>query len=141
MSRGLLSGAHSVHELHYHFVCVTKYRRKVLSLPVQDLLRTWLPAYLSQKGITVEEVGAEPDHLHLLVRTVTSVSPSELAQFVKGGSSRHLRELNLPEIRNKLWGDSLWSDGYFVATTGGVSLETVKRYVQNQQPNGTSSPA
>src|SRR5574343_505785 len=140
MSRGLLSGAHSVHELHYHFVCVTKYRRKVLSLRVQAMLREWLSSYLREKGITVEEFGAEPDHLHLLVRTVTSVAPSELARFVKGGSSRYLRELNLPEIRNKLWGDFLWSDGYFVATTGGVSLETVKRYVQNQQPGGDSSP-
>ncbi len=141
MSRGLSRGAHSVHELHYHFVCVTKYRRKVLSVRVQSLLRTWLFDYLATKEITVEEFGAEPDHLHLLIRVPPKVAPAELAQFVKGGSSRYLRQLNLSEIRNKLWGDSLWSDGYFIATTGGVSLETVKHYVQNQQPTGDSSPA
>lgn len=101
MSRGLSSGAHSVHELHYHFVCVTKYRRKVLSLRAQELLRSRLLSYLAEKEITVEEFGAEPDHLHLLVRVPPRVSPSELAQFVKGGSSRYLRQLNLPEIRNE----------------------------------------
>jgi len=36
-------------------------------------------------------------------------------------------------IKNKLWGDSFWSPSYFIATTGNVSIDVLKEYVENQR--------
>ena len=32
-----------------------------------------------------------------------------------------------------LWGDSFWSPSYFIATTGNVSIDVLKEYVENQR--------
>ena len=50
---------------------------------------------------------------------------------LKGVSSRYLRK-EFPEIRKSLWGKNLWSRNYSIATTGEVSLEKLRKYVENQ---------
>lgn len=37
-----------------------------------------------------------------------------------------------PHIKKYLWKEYFWSRSYFLATTGGVRLETLKKYVENQ---------
>ncbi|MGB8481937.1 MAG: IS200/IS605 family transposase, partial [Acinetobacter bohemicus] len=55
-----------------------------------------------------------------------------LVNSLKGVSSRHLRK-DFPEIKNKLWGGSLWSPSYFASSCGGVPLEIIKQYIEQQQ--------
>jgi putative transposase len=38
-------------------------------------------------------------------------------------------------IRLKLWKEAFWSRSFFLATTGGVSLDILKEYVENQGKN------
>ncbi|MBF0209034.1 MAG: transposase [Oligoflexia bacterium] len=36
-------------------------------------------------------------------------------------------------LQKQFWKErTFWSDGYFVATTGQVSAETIRRYIENQ---------
>jgi putative transposase len=51
---------------------------------------------------------------------------------LKGVTARYLRK-EFPELKELLWGDSFWSDSYFLASTGQVSLDVLKRYVEEQQ--------
>lgn len=139
MSRLLKRKRHSVSDLHYHLVAVTKYRRKVLTLTLQATLRDYLRNALESNGCCLEDFGAEPDHIHLLVAAPPTMSPSVLAKLVKGSSSKFIRSQRLPEVTKTLWGDALWSSGYFVASAGGATLETLKNYVNNQNPNVDSS--
>jgi len=37
-----------------------------------------------------------------------------------------------PELKKKYWGQHLWARGYFCATVGTVTEETVKDYIENQ---------
>jgi putative transposase len=53
-----------------------------------------------------------------------------LVNLLKGFSSHALRE-EFPALKRRL--PFLWTNSYFVATTGGVTLETLKCYVQNQK--------
>jgi REP element-mobilizing transposase RayT len=36
-------------------------------------------------------------------------------------------------LKDKLWGDSFWSPSYFLATTGNVTIDILKNYVENQR--------
>lgn len=36
-------------------------------------------------------------------------------------------------LKNKLWGESFWSPSYFIATTGNVTIDILKEYVENQR--------
>ena len=73
----------------------------------------------------------QEDHVHIVIQTNPKDSMSEVAQILKGGTSRIIRK-EFPELEEFLWGDSFWADGYFVETVGKVDEEVVKRYIRNQ---------
>lgn len=70
-----------------------------------------------------------PDHVHLFINAPTHESAADIARWVKGRASKILRG-EFPDLK-KL--PTLWSPSYFVATTGQVSTETIKRYIENQK--------
>jgi putative transposase len=49
---------------------------------------------------------------------------------VKGSNSHELPE-EFPALKRRL--PSLWTNSYFVAPVGGVTVETLKRYVDSQK--------
>jgi putative transposase len=71
-----------------------------------------------------------PDHVHLLVGCDPQLGIRRLVKLLKDYSSHALRE-EFPALRRRL--PSLWTNSYFVATVGGVTLETLKRYVESQK--------
>lgn len=119
-----------VYVCRYHVVFCPKYRRKVLMPPIDERLRTILAEQIERWGQELIELEVMPDHVHLLVGCDPQVSIHRLVKLLKGYSSHALRE-EFPALKRRL--PSLWTNSYFVATTGGVTLETLKRYIQNQQ--------
>lgn len=71
-----------------------------------------------------------PDHVHLLVWCDPQFGIHRLVKRLKGFSSHALRE-EFPALKRRL--PSLWTNSYYCATTGGVTLETLKRCVKNQK--------
>jgi putative transposase len=71
-----------------------------------------------------------PDHGHRLIGCDPQVGIHRLIKVLKGYSSHTLR-LEYPSLKKRL--PSLWTNSYVVATVGGVTLETVKRYGESQK--------
>jgi putative transposase len=114
----------------YHVVFCPKYRRKVLTPPIDERLKTILAEQIERWGQELIEMEVLPDHVHLLVGCDPQFGIHRLVKLLKGYSSHTLRE-EFPTLKRRL--PSMWTNSYFVATTGGVTLETLKRYVQNQK--------
>jgi len=53
---------------------------------------------------------------------------------IKSNTSKEIQR-NFPEVKKKLWKGVFWSPSYFLATTGQVTLDVLKRYVENQDKN------
>ena len=70
-------------------------------------------------------------HIHLLVSAPTYLSTVKMAQFLKGKSSYRLQR-DFLELRKKYWGQHLSSRGYFCSTTGAVTEEMIKAYIEDQ---------
>ncbi len=70
--------------------------------------------------------------MHIIIQTGPRYSVAEIAQRLKGGTSRVIRK-EFPELEEFLWGDSFWADGYFTETVGNVDEEIVKRYIRDQR--------
>jgi putative transposase len=115
---------------HYHVVFCPKYRRKVLVNGVDERLKTILMETIEKWGQELVEIEVLPDHVHLLVGCDPQFGIHRLVKYLKGTSSRYLRE-EFPHLKRRL--PSLWTNSYFCATTGGVTLETLKRYVEGQK--------
>ena len=126
------SGSHTKHDIKYHFVWVTKYRYHVLDDTIRKRLRELLIQGCQARGMTIIEGSVSKDHVHMLVSCPTDMAPSKIAQYLKGRSSRLIQE-EFPELKKRYWGQHLWARGYFCATVGSVTIETIREYVANQE--------
>lgn len=78
------------------------------------------------------EIGADENHVHFLVQGVPVLSPSRIAQIIKSITAKELFREH-PSIKQKLWGGSLWTTGYYINTVGQYGNETViQKYVKEQ---------
>jgi len=59
---------------------------------------------------------------------------SKIVQYLKGRSSKLIQD-EFPELKKRYWGQYLWATGYFCATAGTVTEETIKEYIENQTKN------
>ena len=124
---------HSVYFLQYHLVVVTKYRHPVITGDLKDrLIEISHSVIESDWKCSILEINSDMDHIHILVSLGTKYSVKEIVNVLKGVSARMLRRDYGETIRKYLWKDSFWSDSYFIATSGGVTLETLKKYVEEQ---------
>ena len=114
----------------YHVVFCPKYRRKVLTPPIDERLKVILAEQIERWGQERIELEVMPDHLHLLVGCDQQFGIHRLVKLLKGYSSHELRA-EFPALKRRL--PSRWTNSYFVATVGGVTLETLKRYVESQK--------
>jgi len=131
-------GSHTVHDIKYHFVWLTKYRYKVLTGKIQERLRELLVQGCNARGITIIEGAIGKDHVHMLVSCPTDLAPSQIIQYLKGRSSRLIQD-EFPVLRKRYWGQHLWARGYFCATVGSVTKETVQEYISSQFEQGDAN--
>ena len=113
----------------HHVVWATKYRRDLLTTEVGERLREIAQEVCDELGADLTEFGHEDDHVHLLVGVDPQFGIHRLVKTIKGRSSRLLRQ-EFPPCKSRV--PTLWTNSYFVATTGGAPLEAVKRYVGSQ---------
>lgn len=134
-------GAHTVHRNLYHIVFVPKYRRKVVWPKLgRRLMQLWYECARVNKWY-FHELQILPDHVHLLLQLPPKVSVAKAVQYLKGGSSKVIRE-EFPELEEWLWGDSLWQDGYYCETVGRAAETAMRQYIRKQwQQPPNSSPA
>ena len=124
-------GAHTVHDIKYHFVWVTKYRYKVLRGEVAERARDIIRQICMAREITILKGHVSKDHVHLFVSSPPSLSPARIMQYVKGKSSRILQQ-EFPSLRKRYWGQHIWARGYFCASSGTVTDEMIKAYIEQQ---------
>ena len=124
--------AHSIYYLRYHVVWVCKYRRRILKPGVTSYLRKLLPKLLRRMpGVTIETIGSELDHLHMVMSIPPKYSISSVLGELKSQSASKLRK-KFSWLSKVYWNENIvWSSGFFVSSVS-VDEETIKRYVEHQ---------
>lgn len=124
---------HAVYSLTYHIIFVTKYRRPVLTGKVAETLKSECRRLIEEMDGEILEMETDKDHIHILADLCPTRSVTEQINVLKGVTSRTLRRDYGDLLKQQLWKDSLWSPSYYVATAGGVTIETLKKYVESQE--------
>jgi putative transposase len=123
--------SHSLYDIKYHFVWVTKYRRQILfgavGLRVRELVREVCSTY----DIEILQGSISKDHVHVFLSCPPNMSPSKVMQYIKGKTSRKLM-MEFKHIQKQYWGRHLWAQGYFVASSGNVTDEVIMEYIKQQ---------
>ncbi|WP_107075057.1 IS200/IS605 family transposase [Micromonospora sp. MH33] len=130
MSVALRSNSDVVFQCAFHVVWCPKYRRRVLSGGIEERLEHLIGEVVEEKGAWLVALEVMPDYVHLLVEVDPQFGVHKLVKAIKARTSRVLRE-EFPSLRSRL--PTLWTNSYFVATTGGAPLAAVKEYVEQQK--------
>jgi putative transposase len=117
------------YQANYHLIWAVKYRRKVLLGSVEVRLEEVLKMIAASHGYQLLAARVhDGDHVHLFVSAPPSVCIPEMVRVLKCVSAQLLFN-EFPEIKLKLWGGHLWSDGYAVRTAGVVTSEKIEQYI------------
>ena len=124
-------GRRVVHSPHAHMVFVTERRGKVFNIAHLKRLEEICRDVRSDFEAEPQEFNGERNHVHLLVIYRPKVRLSELANSLKGVSSRRLK-VEFPAI-STVWSvrkseGAIWSPSRFVGSVGGVPIEIVRQY-------------
>ena len=129
------TGPHTVYDIQYHFVWVTKYRYHVLTGEVAERARELILQSCLSREIKIIKGHVSKDHMHILASCPPKFSPAKVMQYLKGRSSRLLQE-EFPHLKKKYWGKHFWGIGYGAFSAGNVTDETVQEYIAEHEKHG-----
>jgi len=123
---------HNVSMLLYHLVCSAKYRRLVLSPKVDRILKQTCLDIQYRYEIHFLQIGTDKDHVHFLIQSVPTYSPTKIARTIKSLTAREIF-FHAPGVKRALWGGSFWGSGFYINTVSRHGNEQViTEYVKNQ---------
>ncbi len=114
-------------EVYLHVVWATYLRAELLTAVVEPQVHKVVWTEAEKLGCIVYALNGMADHVHLVVRISSRVSPADLAKQVKGVSSHFVNEHYPGEDHFR------WQDGYGAFSISRNHLPRVVRYVQNQK--------
>jgi REP element-mobilizing transposase RayT len=112
-------------QLHYLITWSTRGRKPVLKTrhvrAIQDLIRL----ACDERGHSLLEVAAGPDHVHVLMALRPSQSVASVVRELKGRTGITLLS-QCPELRVWLGGNLAWDERYAVETVSAMRVERVR---------------
>ena len=103
-----------------------------MTTEIMDRLKTILEDVCSRNNSILVEFNGESDHCHLLVNLAPNNNISTFLKSLKSASSMLIRKEFETHIKQYYGKPVFWSSSYFVSSSGGVSLDVLKKYIQNQ---------
>lgn len=119
-----------VYSCQYHVIFCPKYRRKVLVNGVDKRLKELILEKQEQFGYEIIEMEIMSDHVHLLIDVNPQVGIMKVISQLKGYTAHTLRN-EFSWLKTKL--PCLWTRSKFISTVGAVSLDIVKKYIEDQK--------
>jgi len=129
-AKGYRSGNHMIFSCQYHIIFCPKYRRPILKGEIEARLKKLIFEKQEQYDYKVLDMEIMPDHVHLLLDINPKKGVFYVVNQIKGYTSRVIRS-EFPEIKRRL--PTLWTRSKFISSVGAVTLEVVKRYIEEQK--------
>lgn len=114
----------------YQIVWCAKYRRKVLTGPIEARLKELIEEACAELQAGIIKLEVKPEHVNLILEISPRHGLHKAIKHIKAHTSRNLRQ-EFKELRTKL--PTLWSNSYLTATLGGELTGEVERYIQSQK--------
>ncbi|MEO1132234.1 MAG: IS200/IS605 family transposase [Cyanobacteria bacterium J06639_1] len=134
MKDDFVSSGRAVSDLKAHLVLTTKYRRKALTAQMLRSLTEIVGELCEKWECKLIEFNGEADHVHLLFQYYPQLDLPKFVSNLKSVSSRKLRQSFLDQLQT-VYGNKpvVWNASYFIASCGGVTISTLRRYIEGQE--------
>jgi len=125
-------GAHTKTDLKVHVVWLPKYRKPVLTGEVAVRVRDLIRQIAAEHELEILSGKVARDHIHVFLSYRPNQDVSRIMQWLKGISSRVLFQ-EFPHLRKRLWGRHFWARGYLAVSSGTITDEMIKEYIEEQE--------
>ena len=125
-------GAHTKTDLKVHVVWLPKYRKPVLTGEVAVRVRDLIRQIAAEHELEIISGKVARDHVHVFLSYRPNQDVSRIMQWLKGTSSRVLFQ-EFPHLRKRFWGRHFWARGYLAVSSGTITDEMVKEYIEEQE--------
>ena len=125
-------GAHTKFDLKVHIVWIPKYRKKAITGAVAIRARDLIRQIAMEHELHIVSGKVASDHVHVFISYRPQQSVSEIVQWLKGISSRVLLQ-EFSHLRRQFWGKHLWARGYLAVTSGTITDDMIKKYIDEQE--------
>ena len=123
--------SHTVYDIKYHLVWITKYRKPILHHDISERLRDLIREICKSKDVEILKGNISKDYIHIFISVSPHISVSQLMQSIEGKTSRKLM-MEFKRLSKAFWGRHMWARGYFVASSGNVTDEVIMKYIEEQ---------
>lgn len=124
---------HSIYNISYHLVLVTKYRKRCITPEIAIYLSEQYKRLLESWDCELLECNGEPDHLHLLISASPKIQPSKMVNSLKTVTSRLVRKEFAEHLTPFYWKPVFYSRSYCLVSCGGAPLDIIKQYLEQQE--------
>ena len=109
-----------------HVIFSTKNREPFIAQPIRPRLHAYITGILDNLKSPSLQTGGVADHVHILFALSRTISPAELVEEVKKGSSKWMKsDGGVPGF--------FWQAGYGAFSIGESQVGSVIRDIQNQE--------
>ncbi len=119
--------ANTYHQIYLQTVFAVKNRKAVIDKAWKDQLFGVIGNLINETNCKTIIVNGVADHVHCFLGLKPVVSVSELMKTMKAKSSKYINDHKLTAERFE------WQDGYGVFSYRQSDLDTIYKYIQNQE--------
>jgi putative transposase len=123
--------SHTIYDIKYHIVWITKYRKQILRTDIAERLRDLIREICRTNDVEIIKGHISKDHVHLFLSVPPHMSVSQIVKLLKGKTSRKML-MEFKTLSKTFWGRHIWARGYFVASSGNVTDEVIMKYIEQQ---------
>ena len=95
--------SHTIYDIKYHIVWITKYRKPVVRGEIAERLRDLIREICKARDIEILKGHVSRDHVHVFLSVPPQLSVSQLVQSLKGKTSRKLL-MEYKSLSRAFWG-------------------------------------
>ena len=119
--------ANTYSNLFYHIVFSTKGRNEWITQDIEERVWAYMGGIARKHEVIAVQIGGTGNHIHIVIMATPKFAPSQIAQWLKGDSSKWIHE-TFPEL-----GDFAWQDGFGVFSVSKSNVPDVVEYIKNQR--------
>jgi putative transposase len=121
---------HLVYSCQYHVIFCPKYRKPVLKNDVERRFKELAYDVANKYEFEIIEMETMPDHVHMIISCNPRFGIMECVKKIKMTTASALRT-EFKKLTSTM--PNLWTRSVFISTVGSVSLDVVKKYIENQK--------
>ncbi len=120
---GLKKTSHSVHSLNYHLIlCVSGKRKAFKEKEAVEILKNQIYKISKTFDVDVVQIETNKHYINMIFNSKPTLDIPKYLNAIKCITSREIKRKFVSE-------GAFWAPSYFLATSGQVTLETLKKYI------------